>query len=412
MTSATHLDATTLVERIRDHLPIGSAQSYAAMLVLNYLITYSDAYGIQIQERSRPAVTSLSLEFLYLAWCHDVGIELSESQMPHWPPRVWKDSESLGIDLRLLLKKRHLPNHDKLRDVRTLLSFGALVNHYYESLKAQAGGLDGLKDLFCPPTLERLKFPLQTIPGTYAFGVDDKTEYSEWGWPFAWKKSPKSESQTSLLEPLAIPGSMPPPSMNLLPLYVTETTMHCQDTHGPPPSLLSPASSVSSFPSSSIPSSGTDSSIGTQISALERLEAYLSVLGTPQCDPIKPIPVKVPRLATLETAEEMIETPNLQEPLRPPTKNPIAPLVTFYQRELPTRVDGSTRPLRWLTAGELRSQKSQSIVNHRLEVVKGKQVPKRQQSKATAKVSGLNPYSGLPKILPLNIVKKSQIAVN
>lgn len=40
MTSATHLDATTLVERIRDHLPIGSAQSYAAMLVLNYLITY------------------------------------------------------------------------------------------------------------------------------------------------------------------------------------------------------------------------------------------------------------------------------------------------------------------------------------------------------------------------------------
>jgi hypothetical protein len=282
------------------------------------------------------------------------------------------------------------------------------------------GGFESFKKSYYPVELEHYEFPgPRTLPDTYTIDTPNRAGDPGWGWPFAWGKNIEKLSKRKLptfpLEPLAIPESKPSPPVGMLPLYVTESMVKFQlDTFKTSSSSTSTSSltpsSMSSLDSATIPSSETDTSIAnTQVSALERLEAYLSVLGTPQCEPIKLMPVRKPCLVSLEMAEKIARESKLQEPCQLPIRKPLASLANIHQEELPARVRDPARPLRWLTAQELKSQRSPSVVNSRLELVRGMCRLNKHQLKAVDKMSSLDPKSDLPKVLPLNIVKKSKI---
>ncbi|KAF8677579.1 hypothetical protein RHS04_05939 [Rhizoctonia solani] len=347
------LDATMLVEKLRDQLPAGSARNYAAMLVLNHLECYSKKGGLQMEERGRLAVVSLPLEFLYMAWYNDVGIELSE---------------------------RQLEIHDRLRDVRTLLSFGAVVNRYHELIQLQHGGLSALMKTYQhtephnwdPPLIS--PSPASTQPmlsRIYAKGPSGEADSSAWSW-LPWRANKSSEEQH--LERFGVLGSTPLPPVEAFPLHIPESTPQFHSIPRQEASIDLSSSGLSCCDSGTISSSGTNESIATtQISALERLEAYLSVLGTPQCEPIIPKPIRKPRLPSLEEAEETAQVQTLQEPVRKPIQFSLQPLTMIIQKKLPELANSDKLcPLRWMTGEELKCQcVAQNPVGYRLQVLKG-----------------------------------------
>ncbi|KAF8757859.1 hypothetical protein RHS01_03405 [Rhizoctonia solani] len=330
------LDATMLVEKLRDQLPAGSARNYAAMLVLNHLECYSKKGGLQMEERGRLAVVSLPLEFLYMAWYNDVGIELSE---------------------------RQLEIHDRLRDVRTLLSFGAVVNRYHELIQLQHGGLSALMKTYQhtephnwdPPLIS--PSPASTQPmlsRIYAKGPSGEADSSAW-----------------TIRSLGINTLTP---VEAFPLHIPESTPQFHSIPRQEASIDLSSSGLSCCDSDTISSSGTNESIATtQISALERLEAYLSVLGTPQCEPIIPKPIRKPRLPSLEEAQETAQVQTLQEPVRKPIQFSLQPLTMIIQKKLPELANSDKLcPLRWMTGEELKCQcVAQNPVGYRLQVLKG-----------------------------------------
>ncbi|CAE6418187.1 unnamed protein product [Rhizoctonia solani] len=413
-----------LFEKLRDQLPAGSAQNYAAMLVLNHLESYSKKCGLQMEDRDRLAIASLSLEFLYMAWYNDVGLELSERQLESWPLHVWKNSSNLGINLRSLVKHPNLRLiHGRLRDVRTLLSFGAVVNRYYELIQLQDGGLDAFVRTYQPaePHVWNSSLPSSAFtgplrPGTYATNSSTGAGNCAWNWlPWGSEKS----SKMPLLKPLEVPGSIPSPPAEVIPLYVSEKAVHFHLVTRQANS--SSSSVIPSRDSGTISSSATNESIATtQISALERLESYLSVLGTPQCEPVRLQPVSKPRLLSLKEAEETAQVRTLQEPIRKPIQLPLAPLTTTTQMGLPGIPNITPiRPLRWMTREELKSRSvTRKPVGYRLEVLKGNKklpklrfdLPKTAISNATNSrviiVDAGGSEDQLPEASPLNIVKK------
>ncbi|QRW16961.1 hypothetical protein RhiXN_04963 [Rhizoctonia solani] len=370
-----------LVEKLRDQLPAGSARNYAAMLVLNHLECYSKKGGLQMEERGRLAVVSLPLEFLYMAWYNDVGIELSERQLESWPSHVWKNSANLGVNLYSLVTQ---PNsrliHDRLRDVRTLLSFGAVVNRYHELIQLQHGGLSALMKTYQhtephnwdPPLIS--PSPASTQPmlsRIYAKGPSGEADSSAWSW-LPWRANKSSEEQH--LERFGVLGSTPLPPVEAFPLHIPESTPQFHSIPRQEASIDLSSSGLSCCDSGTISSSGTNESIATtQISALERLEAYLSVLGTPQCEPIIPKPIRKPRLPSLEEAEETAQVQTLQEPVRKPIQFSLQPLTMIIQKKLPELANSDKLcPLRWMTGEELKCQcVAQNPVGYRLQVLKG-----------------------------------------
>ncbi|KAH7335457.1 hypothetical protein B0J17DRAFT_770071 [Rhizoctonia solani] len=426
--SAGRPDAITLVEKLKNQLPAGSTQAYAAMLVLNYIDSYSENDGLRMETQDRLAITALSLEFLYMAWYNDVGIELSERQLENWPSHVWKNSANWGIDLRSLVKQPNLRSmHDRLRDVRTLLSFGAVVNRYYELIQFQTGGLKAFIRTYQPTESVELKppsllplLPPPPLPKAYSIESNNKTKRPGWNWlPWGIMEKTSINQSTTPLKPPKIPGPMPRPSVEVLPLYVTDSTAHLH--------LVScETASNNSLSSSLIPScdsgmiSGTSDRVATtQISALERLEAYLSVLGTPQCEPVKLLSSRKLRLVSLVEAEKAAKASRLQEPVREPIRLPLASLTASVQRELLRSRSNTATTLRWMTGQELKSREVVwKPVDHRLEVLKGnKRVPKltlepvkdmmpRDAKSDIIVVDEAHPGSKIPNTPPLKIVKK------
>ncbi|QRV88715.1 hypothetical protein RhiJN_16733 [Ceratobasidium sp. AG-Ba] len=104
MTDRVPADAVALAARIQGELPSGSGQHYAAMVVLNSLVLYSEQHGLLLERDDRAVVTSLSVEYLYLAWYYGVEIKLNQGQTKYWPHQVWKDSANLGINLKEMVE--------------------------------------------------------------------------------------------------------------------------------------------------------------------------------------------------------------------------------------------------------------------------------------------------------------------
>ncbi|KAF8705256.1 hypothetical protein RHS03_05537, partial [Rhizoctonia solani] len=376
------LDATMLVEKLRDQLPAGSARNYAAMLVLNHLECYSKKGGLQMEERGRLAVVSLPLEFLYMAWYNDVGIELSERQLELALACMEKLCKSRGqlVFISDTAKSPLGPYTIDFGMFGPFLAFGAVVNRYYELIQLQHGGLSVLMKTYQhtephnwdPPLISPSPVSTQlTLSRIYAKGPSGEADSSAWSW-LPWRANKSSKDQH--LEPFGVLGSTPLPPVEAFPLHIPESTPQFHSIPRQEASVDLSSSGLSCCDSGTISSSGTNESIATtQISALERLEAYLSVLGTPQCEPIIPKPIRKPRLPSLKEAEETAQVRTLQEPVRKPIQFSLQPLTMIIQKKLPELANSNKlRPLRWMTREELNCQSvAQNPVGYRVQILKG-----------------------------------------
>ncbi|KAG8699731.1 hypothetical protein FRC09_006415 [Ceratobasidium sp. 395] len=355
MSLRTPVDAVALATRIRDELPSGCAKHYAAMVMLNNLMSYSETYGLLLEHEDRAVVASLYLEFLYLAWYYGVEIKLNQSHSKYWPLQIWKDSASLGINLKELVETRESIDHDRLRNARTILSFGAVVNQYFGIIRAQPNGLEAFKNSYCPVVLGLS--PVLPLPSDTPI-LQPKPSRSGWSWTNLWgktspqppeTKSPKPPSPT--IEPLPIPGSMPPPPTDLLPFSALDTTFF--------PLGMESLPSVSTWSSSSFlqdsTSWTTDDIQDSTVSAMDRLDAYLSVIGTPECVDIEIIPIRKKPLVRIDETEKIAGNHRLMEPVRPaPKELKHGSIVTQKDPLSWTATKHCT--VRWMTGEELKTR--------------------------------------------------------
>ncbi|KAG8717538.1 hypothetical protein FRC08_007267 [Ceratobasidium sp. 394] len=345
------VDAVALAARIRDELPSGTAQHFAAMVILNNLMSYSERYGLLLEHEDRAVVTSLSVEFLYLAWHYGVEIKLNQSHAKYWPLQIWKDSASLGINLKELVDIRESIDHDKLRNARTLLSFGAVVNQYFGIIRAQPNGLETFKNSYCP-VVPGLSPVLPLPPNTPT--LQPKPTKLGWSWANLWgrsgSRSPGLKPPSPAIEPLLIPGSMPPPPVDLLPFSTEDTTFFPLRMESIPSASTEASSSL--FPDSA--SSWTTESVpDSTVSAMDRLEAYLSVIGTPDCENVGYIPIRKKPLAPLEEAEQAIGKHRLFEPVRR-TREELGHGPVIAQKDPLSWTSSKPCGVRWMAAEELK----------------------------------------------------------
>ncbi|KAG8744991.1 hypothetical protein FRC10_009099 [Ceratobasidium sp. 414] len=106
---------------------------------------------------------------------------------------------------------------------------------------------------------------------------------------------------------------MPPPPVDLLPFSTADTTFF--------PLRMETLPSVSTESSSpllpdSTSSWTTESVPDSTVSAMDRLEAYLSVVGTPDCENIGCIPIRIKPLVLLDKVEQTAGKHRLLEPVR------------------------------------------------------------------------------------------------
>jgi hypothetical protein len=260
-----------------------------------------------------------------------------------------------------------------------------------------------------------------TLPEACTTSLSLEESKHGWNWfPWIGEKPLKNWSMPPF-KPLKVPESTTSAHVEVLPIYTSESTVHFHLVSHPDTLNASSSSVVLSCDSGTMSSSGTNESIATtQISALERLEAYISVLGTPECEPVRPRHVKKYHLFSLEQAEEAARTRGLREPVRKPIQLPLVPLTAIIQGkplEITNRDSSST--LRWMTGYELRSQNiAWKPVDHRLEVLKGNRnppkpklsSPKITKSNATKPqliiVDGDSSGSHLSEASPLDLIKK------
>ncbi|KAG9128534.1 hypothetical protein FRC07_003423 [Ceratobasidium sp. 392] len=347
------VDAVALAARIRDELPSGSAQHYAAMVILNNLMSYSERYGLLLGNEDRAVVASLSVEFLYLAWYYGVDIKLNQSHANYWPLQIWKDAASLGINLEEMVAARGSIDHDKLRNARTLLSFGAVASQYFGILRAQPNGLETFKNSYCPvvPGLS----PVLPVPPPSPT-LQPKPSRSGWSWSSLWGRNspqpPEPKPPSPAIEPLSIPGSMPPPPADLLPFSTLDATFF--------PLGLESLPSVSTESSSSIlPDSAswtTETTVPeSNVSAMDRLEAYLSVIGTPKCENLPVIPIRRKPLVSVDEASQASGKHRLMEPVRPTRKElENGPIIS--QKDPLSWTASKSCAVRWMTAEELKTR--------------------------------------------------------
>ncbi|KAG9102956.1 hypothetical protein FRC06_000661 [Ceratobasidium sp. 370] len=143
---------------------------------------------------------------------------------------------------------------------------------------------------------------------------------------------------------------MPPPPVDLLPFSTADATFFPLRME-----FLPSASTESS--SSLLPDSAsswtTESAPDSAVSAMDRLEAYLSVIGTPDCEDIGHIPIRKEPLVSLEKVEQTIGKHRILESVRR-TRKEFKHGLVIAQKDPLSWTASKSCGVRWMTVEELK----------------------------------------------------------